>query len=260
MPRRIDLFALLARLALVGALGCPLPSVGVASAGGISNAPVRADMPPEPGFALRPSSTEQQRIELDPDTGTTAMIAVPLRSLIGRAHGVHPRDVQLAPDAATELDLESRYDVIIQSPSAEVQRVLAMGLARSFTFRTERASETVPINRLQRLPGEPPLDPSTATEPRLDIRDGRFAVRGAPIKELVTFLRWRSPRPVLDETGLDERYDFILEWDPRGGTNALFLSLNDLRLQIVRGREIFPFLLVHPDRPPAPVNRTQPAS
>ena len=86
--------------------------------------------------------------------------------------------------------------------------------------------------------------PSTAEKPSVERSEGRLVARAMPIAELAVFLRWHSPRPILDETGLDGRYDFVVEWDPKGGPRELFLALGDLGLQIVRGRDDYPFLFV----------------
>ena len=66
------------------------------------------------------------------------------------------------------------------------------------------------------------------------------------MRDLVMFLRWRTPRPILDETGLAARYDFVLEWDPAGGARAMLLALHDLGLELVRDRGEFPLLVVRP--------------
>jgi uncharacterized protein (TIGR03435 family) len=202
--------------------------------------------PERPAFELRPATGERARTQTDPETGDTLLIATPLRALLGQAHGVHPRDVR----AEGEVDLTRRYDVMLRPGAgagrAKTRELLAAGLAQTLQLEIARTEQTGPINRLQRLEEEPPLPPSQATAPRFDVGTGRVEARAVQIRDLAHFLRWHSPRPILDETGLDASYDFVLEWDPSTGPRSLFLSLHDLGLQIVRGRDAFPLLVARP--------------
>lgn len=199
-----------------------------------------------PSFMIREAIGEAQRTRQAPSTGDVVMMAVPLRNLLGQAHGLHPRDVR----SSREIDLAKRYDVLLRPPSvgdrAQARALLAAGIARSLNLTVERSTRTVPVNRLRLRAGEPALEPSQASRPEIDTAQGRFGGRGIHITELANFLRWRSPRPIIDETGLEATYDFMLEWDPSAGAGAMFLSLHDLGLEIVPGRGEFFFLMTSP--------------
>jgi uncharacterized protein (TIGR03435 family) len=226
------------------ALGAFLSSLWLTGTPSIAQ-PIASE-PPDDAFALRPSVSTQQQTRTNPETGDTVFLAIRLRELIAQAHSVHPRDVR----AEGAVDLDKRYDVTLRpGPGAsrsQLRALLATGIARSLVLKITQSRRRVPINRLQRLAGEPALTAAEAGEQSIEVERGRFEARRVPIRALAAFLRWRSPRPIVDETGLDDTYDFVLEWDPSGGASALFLALHDLGLVIVRGRDVFPFLLVSP--------------
>lgn len=229
--------------ALVGGLAA------LASAVPAAEPTPEADATPDaPTFAIRLSQAREQRMALDPETGRTLLSGVTLRALAAQAWVVHPRDVKAHPASSDPPGLDVRYDVVLEpgpeAPRRRGRELLRKGLQRALGLSFEREATRVPVNRLQRIPEAAPLEPSTADAPSVERSEGRLAARAMPIAELVVFLRWHSPRPILDETGLDERYDFVVEWDPNGGTRELFLALGDLGLQITRGRDDYPFLYV----------------
>ena len=202
--------------------------------------------PATPRFAIRISQGGAQRVLADEASGGVALLSTPLRDLIGQAFEVNPRDVR----ADAPVDLARRFDVVLhpQDPDdrREIRQLMRAGLPRSLGLTIESEQQSGPLNRLRRKQGEPPLEPSMATEPSFDIATGRFGVQGATMRDLVDFLRWRSPRPVIDETELDGRYDFVLEWDPSAGTNAVFLALLDIGLEIVPDEGHYAALVVRP--------------
>lgn len=101
-----------------------------------------------------------------------------------------------------QTDPETGDTALIATPP---RALLATGIERSLDMKIVRTQRRVPINRLQRLPDEPALLPSQSTERHVDITSGRFEARNVSIDELTYFLRWHSPRPIIDETGLEAR-------------------------------------------------------
>ena len=199
---------------------------------------------PAPLVLVRASSAERESIASHPESRDLAMIGFPLRKVLSQSYEVHPRDVV----AVGEVNLDGRYDVLLYGAAgasrAELRSRLARELPPALGLIVRREERTVPINRLRRAPSTPALEPSQARPPHFEARPGRVEARAAEIRELEQFLRWRSPRPIVDETGLDDRYDFILEWDPSAGAGGVFLALHDIGLAIVPDRGPAPFLVV----------------
>ncbi|MEZ4215897.1 MAG: TIGR03435 family protein [Myxococcota bacterium] len=200
---------------------------------------------PDAPFAIRPSVQNEPRAQTDPASGDLVMIGYELSALLAQSTGVHPRDMI----GEGGVDLGKRYDVLLRAgpqKDRNLREVFAAGVPAALGLELERRTEKVPVNRLRRRAGDPPLAPSTAPAPRAEVGKGRIAATRLPMAELVALLRWRSPRPVLDETGLTGAYDFVLEWDESAGTPALFYALQDVGLEIVPDEGEFAFLVVRP--------------
>jgi len=199
---------------------------------------------PELRVLVRVSSAEQEHSASHPTNGNVVVMGIPLRKTLAQAHEMHPRDVV----AIGEIDLDERYDVLLyggaDASRGAVRSHLAREVPRALGLTVRREERTVPINRLRPLPSAPALEPSESRPSWFVVRPGRVEARAAEILELEVFLRWQSPRPIVDETGLDARYDFVLEWDPSAGTGAVFLALHDIGLSIVPGRGPASFLVV----------------
>jgi len=229
-----------------------LPAAGEDSAPTPPEGAAAPDAPPAPErrapdapFTIRASSQTEQQAQADPQSGDVVMIAYPLSALLSQAHGVHPLDMI----AEGGVDLDKRYDVLLRAgPQRDrnLREMLKRGVPHALGLELEVRPRKVPINRLRVRAGDPPLAPSTAESERVEVAKGRLEAVRLPIAELVAFLRWRSPRPVVDETKLAEAYDFVLEWDAAAGTPALFYALQDIGLEIVPDDAEFPFLVVRP--------------
>jgi uncharacterized protein (TIGR03435 family) len=91
------------------------------------------------------------------------------------------------------------------------------------------------VHILRRVEEISPLRESTSKERKISRRKGRFSATRASMADLVKFTRSIAPEPVVDETGLDGVYDWIMEWDPSGSGNAWLQAFQDLGLELVKG-------------------------
>lgn len=185
---------------------------------------------PNAPFTIRGSKAREASFHRDPETGDIAMIGSTLASLLAQGYAVHPKDID-----AEGIDLNRRFDLLLRPRNKGALEPLEMvhrGIPRSLGLVAEVQERTGAVNRLRPSKNAPQLEPSTSPVKEIKQEEGRLEITGAKISELVAFLRWQSPRPVLDESELTETYDFVLEWDTSSGTGAIFHALNDLGLQI----------------------------
>ena len=62
-------------------------------------------------------------------------------------------------------------------------------------------------------------------------RPGTNATR-LPASALVEFARQQLGRPVFDATGLEDRYDWLLQWDPLGEKREILIAFGDLGFEL----------------------------
>jgi len=99
-------------------------------------------------------------------------------------------------------------------------------LADRFQLELRRESTPMPIFALVVAKGGPKKLSLTKTSgnPQLDARPahGQLDATAVDMTTLAKFLaEGQTGRPVIDETGLKEKYDFHLDWSPDNGQNAL---------------------------------------
>jgi len=199
---------------------------------------------PDAPFTLRSSMQTETSFERDPATGDIAMIGYTLGQLLAQGWEVHPRDI-FAPGT----DLDARYDVLLRpGPKREFNELamLKLGVPRGLKLKAEAITGEGPINRLRPAKDTPQLEPSGTGQIGIQKSEGSLVVTNVRIAELAAFLRWHSPRPIVDESGLEATYDFVLQWDPSGGSAALFHALNDIGLEIFPDEGSFRLLRVTP--------------
>lgn len=198
---------------------------------------------PDAPFTIRVSKAEEASFHRDPETGDIAMIGSTLVSLLAQGYAVHPKDID-----AEGIDLNSRFDLLLRPRNEGALKPLEMvhrGIPRALGLVAEVQERTGAVNRLRPAKDAPQLEPSTTQVKEMKLEKGRLEMTGTHIAELVAFLRWQSPRPVLDESNLTETYDFVLEWDTTSGAGAIFHALNDLGLEIYPDQGTYTVLKVH---------------
>jgi uncharacterized protein (TIGR03435 family) len=223
-----------------------LPAIALACA---VAAPVRAETEAasEP-FALRPWGGAAAGQRQDPESGAIALLGASLRELVARAWDVHPNDVR-----STGPDLAERFDVVLR-PSAERDgaALLQASLPPTLGFQAEIRELTVKVFELRLAQGARPLEPSTAPEPGALHRPGSFRATRLPASALVEFARQQLGRPVFDATGLEDRYDWLLQWDPLGEKREILIAFGDLGFELAPVERPVRFLVITPAPKAAP--------
>jgi uncharacterized protein (TIGR03435 family) len=171
------------------------------------------------------------------------VVNVPLQKIIMYAYDI--RDFQMAGGPGW-IGVE-RYDIaakaaIVDRPASEtstetddqrkgsvtrVRERLRSLLSDRFSLRTHFEQRERAVLRLRIAKGGPKLSEDANPQGRVSTVDGHIQGYGAPLSMLVTQLSMATGLIVQDETGLDGRYDFVLDFAP---DNA---DLSDTRPSII---------------------------
>ncbi|MDP6979307.1 MAG: TIGR03435 family protein [Myxococcota bacterium] len=188
---------------------------------------------PPGGRWIAPANQAAEFVRRFEKTGETIMVGVGLARLVALAYDVHPHDV-VVPQA----DREATYDAIVKPAPGEADTSYAMlrTLLRDHLglIATPQVAETMCMV-LKPVASGVLIEPSQSQAGELDLQKGRLAARGATMAQLIELLRRDARRPIVDETGLPEHYDFVLEWDPGKGAYAFLQALGDIGLQLEAG-------------------------
>jgi len=163
-------------------------------------------------------------------SGETILVGVPLARVIALAHDIHPGDVVLPPWGR-----EIALDAIVKPPRGEADRsfeILREMLREDFGWVVARREVALRAMVLEPAPGSVPLEPSRSEEGFLELKSGRLTARGATIAQLIELLRRDVESPIVDESRLPGRYDFVLQWDPGKGAYAFLQALADIGLRM----------------------------
>ena len=199
--------------------------------------------PASPGRGMGPLRTDPAQIR-----GT-----VSLKTLVMRAY--HLKDYQISGPAWMETE---RYDIIARFPAsdkAQMERMLQALLAERFGLLTHRVTRDLPVYALVAGKGGAKLTTAApgdarAREAVTGGSDGliySLTARRQTMAQLADRLSGRVGRPVVDRTGLNEEYDFVLTWAvegagsivPRTGTPPDEIDMHSIPVLGDGGQTIF---------------------
>lgn len=203
-----------------------------------------AHIPRQPpgGKWLAPAKNRQNFVKEFRQSGTLYLVGVTLSRLSAVAYGVHRRDIVLGDSVES-----SDFDAVVHplDGSVETARRMLRDLIRTqlgLEARRQRKQATAMI--LGPQPAGSPLQPSASRRGLLELGKGELRATGSTMSQLVDLLREDSKVPVIDETGLTEHYDYLLEWDPKKGAYAFIQSLGDIGLTLSPARRHVESLLM----------------
>ena len=164
-----------------------------------------------------------------------------LRRLLAMAYGL-PEERVVAPSWCDE----SRYDLVVASPllisdnPTERRRLIRQVLTETFRVEVIREPRPTKVYVLQKTSEwMPELEPSEFSSRLLNGNRGNFKVTGGEWRDLARLLKRELDRPVLDETGLQGRYDFEFHWDIWNPISVLDFVRDQLGLELrLQVREI----------------------
>jgi uncharacterized protein (TIGR03435 family) len=142
-----------------------------------------------------------------------------VEGLITLAYNLHPKQVTGGPDWLTtdhyDLDVLPDHEGL---PSLEQARgIVRKLLADRFALKFHEETKDLSVYVLSVAKTGPKFaksasDPSSP--PGLGGPPGRMMVRNASMEEFAEIMQGALDRPVVDQTGLKDRYDFTLRWTP----------------------------------------------
>ena len=144
-----------------------------------------------------------------------------LNDLIAFAYGLHTKQIVGAPDwFATQLfDIDGKPDApgrpSLKQMGLMVQKLLADRCQLKFHHETRELS----VYAITVAPGGPKLTKTTITDPNqqgFNFRGlGDLIVRNMNMTEFASWMQSGAmDKPVVDQTGLKDKYDFDLKWTP----------------------------------------------
>jgi uncharacterized protein (TIGR03435 family) len=236
MPLAMALtYFLLSILPLALASGCGSEEAVVEEQAGKQSSISTLRRPGRGGIVFRATRDTRQSISKNPKNAEVRILAAPLEVHVAFAYDVHPEDVKVD----SRPDSEQRYHAIVRPKDktlSTARNMLGKQIVETLGVSIEERVRERSVLILSPAPGTLTLPASNATTPMLESGPGEIKMVRQPISQLIAFLRKGTRKPIVDETGLEAEYDFLLQWDPAAGSYATIQALRDLGLALNQGR------------------------
>jgi uncharacterized protein (TIGR03435 family) len=135
---------------------------------------------------------------------------VPFVRIVSRAYNVPEYLIQGPAWMASE-----RYALTaLVSDPQDFEALMQKELADRFHLAARREKQSMPVYVLQAIPGQPHKLPAAASGGGGKMSSGDITFRNAKIAGFAKQLADVLSRPVIDNTGIDGRFDFALTWLP----------------------------------------------
>ena len=177
------------------------------------------------------------------------MWGVDLPRLLSEAYDVPEGRIE-APGWARE----NRYDVAVAYPdltSTRQAELLQEALRSAFQLRVHKEPRATAVYLLERLPGTTPtLHRATSTGSSFWGKDGDLKAVALSMTGLAALTSRTLGRPVLDETGIEGRFDFELRWDAGNAKSLIDAVRDQLGLDLMESTRPLDYLVVDSAVPP----------
>jgi uncharacterized protein (TIGR03435 family) len=186
-----------------------------------------------PRLYFERSNDSTDRVRIHDGTGGIMIQGAALATHLGVAYDIDPNALVYE----IEFDHSRRFQALIRPKDRRVEtarEMLREVLESRFDLKLRRERRRTQVMVLKRRGRKKQIHPVTPNgqPPRFEAKKGELRATQAPISMLVDFLGKGTKIPILDESGLDGRYDYFLEWDSGSGAYALIQALEDLGLNI----------------------------
>jgi len=159
-------------------------------------------------------------------------------SLLSLAHWAYrTTEARLVTNAALP---EGKFDVLINVPFAATERIpdlLSDTLKTTFGLRGRKETRDVDVYELTVKDSKLEETVSTGGS-SASSGPGRISAVNTPARSLARSLEGQLKKPVLDKTGLTNRYDFQLKWKQEGREAVPEVLIEAVRSQL--GLELIP--------------------
>ncbi len=140
--------------------------------------------------------------------------------LLMYAYDVNETRIEGAPAwcGSEHFDIDGALETGSAESRKQVQKVVQALLAERFALKLHHEQRPMQAFVLRVASGGAKLTPSTDAQAKPDQQGGMGEMRATAmtIEGLTAGLKYAVGRPVVDETGLKGRYDFVLRWTPDG--------------------------------------------
>ena len=152
-----------------------------------------------------------------------------MNDLVAFAYGLHSKQIIGAPDwFGTDLfDIEGKPDVGGQPSLHQMEMMVQKLLPDRFALKFHHEQRELPVYIITAAQGAPKMTKTTAgpNDPQgFGFRAlGDLSVRNMNMKEFASWMQSGvMDKPVVDHTGLTDKYDFTLKWTPDDSQFAQF--------------------------------------
>lgn len=176
---------------------------------------------------------------------------VTLRDLLSDAYGIPSERIE-----APEWCSQTKYDLAVVTPrggKAEQEPLVRQVLASAFRLKLRHDMRETDVYLLRRLPDREPnlrLATTKGRSGRWD-RGGELEAIGVGVERLVQVGQSVLGRPIFDETGLNQRYDFDLDWNGKDPSSFTKAVREQLGLELVPTRKPLEHLVVESAKEPS---------
>ncbi len=184
--------------------------------------PMAADADPSFEVAtIKPSKPDQPGKAFQVRGAEFSTINTTLADLIKFAYGLHEKQVVGGPDwiLSAKFDISAKPDTPGQPNDKQLKLMVQKLLADRFQLKFHRDKKELSAYVLSVAKGEPKMTKNTGDPgglPGLFFRQlGVLTVRNATMGDFANLMQSAVlDRPVVDQTGLEGRWDFLLKWTP----------------------------------------------
>ncbi len=200
-------------------------------------------VPPSMYAIIKPIKTTTSGAWPRPDHITAD--GVPLSLLVQLAYQTdhYHLDWQMPKD-------ERMYRAAFRVPEERKERLLPFmrqTLSEMFGIQARWLDEPRDVYVLHRIEGRSPLLESRTDKELSQMLRGKITLRHQPISKLCEMLTNSFDAVVLDETGMDGRYDFDILYQP-GQPEVTREALKEIGLEVVKARRSIQILVVTPEQ------------
>ena len=195
-----------------------------------------------PRFVLRP--TQFARSGGSTRNGDKIMSKdIRMNELLEYAYGFSPSRIVLPRGLPQE-----HFDLLLTLPKRPLE-TLQEALTKRFGLTAHRETRVTDVLILKvRNANAPGLQVHTGGDSSANGEVNELTVNNATLADWSRHLDWRFAKPVVDQTGLNGRYDIHLRWPPRAGESDRDAfqraMLEQMGLELVPGREPVEMLIV----------------
>jgi uncharacterized protein (TIGR03435 family) len=230
-------------------------AVGVALGQGVSVPMAKAAQPSFEVVTIKLSDPDSHRQGIGFSDRYVAATGQTLKSLMMFAYGLHPKQIVEAPAWAESerYDVRGLADVPGEPSLPQMQEMYRKLLAARFGLEARREQRDMAHYAIRVAKGGAKIAKASAGDDGQPDQTGHGTAKGMEMRftsvEMSDFalcMNYYADEPVVDETGLAGRYDFMLRWTPNtlaqpdaaDQAPGLFTAMQDqlgLKLEPVKG-------------------------